>query len=124
MTLTLHTRLLTYNEYTSLNRASKYMAASRKKAVEEEILYELLEQGAGQFPAGQKHFDFSWYTKHKRQDPDNIASSIKFIFDAFVKGGYMDNDGWKDVGTIYHMFHTTTAEERVEIYIYTDTDND
>ena len=40
---------------------------------------------------------FIWVEKHKRRDPDNIASAKKFILDGMVRAGMIHSDGWKHV---------------------------
>lgn len=38
--------------------------------------------------------EFVWVEKNKRKDPDNIASAVKFIFDAMVTSKIIPNDTW------------------------------
>jgi Holliday junction resolvase RusA-like endonuclease len=43
-------------------------------------------------------FEFTWFEKDRRRDPDNISGAgHKLIFDAMVKCGLIENDGWKQV---------------------------
>lgn len=62
-------------------------------------------------------FHFRWYTKNRRRDPDNIASACKFIFDAMIKQGCLENDSWKYVQFISHDFHVDKDNPRVEVLI-------
>jgi len=41
--------------------------------------------------------DFTWHEKNKRRDKDNVAVGKKFIFDAMVDAGVIENDGWKQI---------------------------
>jgi hypothetical protein len=41
--------------------------------------------------------DFVWIEKTRKRDPDNVAAGKKFILDALVKNGTIENDGWKYV---------------------------
>lgn len=40
---------------------------------------------------------FEWREKDRRRDPDNIAAAKKFILDAMVTAGVIENDGWKQI---------------------------
>lgn len=59
----------------------------------------------------------TWYRKNRRSDPDNVASGIKFILDGFVESGLLDNDGWKQIGTLVHKFEIDKDNPRVEVRI-------
>lgn len=41
--------------------------------------------------------DFVWCEPNARRDPDNIASAKKFILDALVRSGVLENDTYKYV---------------------------
>ena len=49
-------------------------------------------------PIERAWFDFIWYEKSRRRDPDNIAAAgRKLLLDALVSAGILPNDGWKQV---------------------------
>ncbi len=60
---------------------------------------------------------FNWYCKDKRRDKDNIIAGQKFIIDGLVKAGVIENDGWKQIGNIFHFFEVDSENPRVEIII-------
>lgn len=47
---------------------------------------------------------FQWMESKKNRDPDNIAAGKKFIFDALVDAGVLENDGWKQVAGFTDVF--------------------
>ena|SRR5699024_10789118 len=66
---------------------------------------------------GLNDYTFVWYRKTKRADPDNVSVGQKYIFDGLIKGGRLENDGWKQVNSITHKFKVDKKKPRVEIYI-------
>ncbi len=51
------------------------------------------------FGAEKVLFRFKWLEANRMRDPDNVTSGgRKIILDGLVKGGYLGNDGWKNVG--------------------------
>ena len=65
-----------------------------------------------------KWFDITitWMETDRRRDPDNISSGIKFILDAFVHAGIIENDGWKQVKSIKHNFFAGD-EQKIHIIL-------
>jgi hypothetical protein len=43
---------------------------------------------------------FGWVCKNKRQDPDNVISAMKYVFDGMVTAGLVAGDGWNNVREI------------------------
>lgn len=66
---------------------------------------------------GKYDWTFVWYRKNRRNDPDNIQVGTKYIFDAFVKNGVIENDGWNEINSITHKFRVDKDNPRVEIFI-------
>lgn len=60
---------------------------------------------------------FQWFCKDKRRDKDNIIAGQKFIIDALVMAGVIENDGWEQIGNISHSFEIDKENPRVEIFI-------
>jgi hypothetical protein len=98
-------RLPGLNEVTAQNRRNRYAGAKQKKAVEDALLAQL--HGIPTLPAGCA-WRFTWYEADRRRDPDNIASAVKFIFDALQAAGAIANDNWQYVGSIAHRFRVQT----------------
>ena len=61
--------------------------------------------------------DITWICKNRMKDPDNISGGVKFILDGLVGAGVIDNDGWKQVGSIRHSFEVDKDNPRVEVTI-------
>lgn len=62
-------------------------------------------------------YTITWYCPNKRKDKDNIMGGQKFIFDGLVAAGRLSNDGWNDIGDIWHRFQVDKENPRVEIDI-------
>ena len=60
---------------------------------------------------------FIWHRKDRRNDPDNIQVGTKYILDAFVEKGIIENDGWKNINSIAHFYKVDKQNPRVEIYV-------
>lgn len=61
--------------------------------------------------------EITWICKNRRKDKDNISGGIKFILDGLVAAGVIENDGWGQVGDIYHKFKVDKHNPRVEVEI-------
>ena len=59
----------------------------------------------------------TWYEPTKRRDVDNITFAVKFIQDALVKAGILENDGQKQVHEIEHIVLTDRDNPRIEVEI-------
>lgn len=59
----------------------------------------------------------TWYCPNKRKDKDNIMAGQKFIFDGLQAAGKVDNDGWKQVRNVLHIFEVDKENPRVEVDI-------
>ena len=72
------------------------------------------------------HYDkvklhYVWYEPNKKRDGDNISFASKFIQDALVKAGVLDNDNLNNIVGSTHDFRY--GEYAVEIFIE-ERDND
>lgn len=63
------------------------------------------------------NFEITWYCKDRRKDKDNIMGGQKFIFDGLVEAGVIKNDGWAQIGDIWHRFSIDKENPRVEIRV-------
>ena len=60
---------------------------------------------------------FKWIEYNKRRDPANVcAGGRKFILDALVKGGFLENDNW-NVKHFTDEFKVNRRQSGVEITI-------
>lgn len=91
-------------------RYSKY--AQEKREWEERVI--LICKAHKLKPVQSRvYFDFIWYEKNRRRDPDNIAASKKFILDALVRAGILPDDGWNYVGGFKDRFCLTEGRPGV-----------
>ena len=61
--------------------------------------------------------EITWICKNRRKDKDNIMAGTKFILDGLVQAKVIENDGWKQIGDIYHKFKIDKHNPRVEVAI-------
>ena len=47
---------------------------------------------------------FSWVTKNRRVDPDNISHGSKYAIDGLVNAGILPDDGRKVIRSLTHLF--------------------
>lgn len=106
--------LPTANEIIQANRSNFYVGAKQKKQFTKAIAYKCLSQ---KIPKIDKKFDIYcyWYRKDSRTDKDNISGGIKFILDGMQKAGVIKNDGWKEIGNIFHYFKKSDENKVVVI---------
>lgn len=116
-TLIIPGKLPNLNDYTEACRGNRYSGAKMKKNAEEIICSHILEQ------IPRAHFDcpvqvsFRWYEANRRRDLDNIAFAKKFILDALVRSGVLDNDNWQGVSGFSDSFFIDPKNPRIEVDI-------
>lgn len=59
----------------------------------------------------------TWYEENKRRDIDNITFATKFIQDALVKCGVLENDGQKQINKVIHDVQVDKNNPRIEVEI-------
>ena len=89
-------RLPSLNEYTRACRTNAYVGAKMKSDIEEQLMWAIKAQGIKR-PNGRVLVRFVWREKTKKRDLDNIAFAKKFILDAFVHMGVLEDDSQKYV---------------------------
>lgn len=91
-----------YNKMLGAANHNKFAGAGIKKRNQKLMVEQL--QHAKPLP---KHcsYTFNWHRSDKREDPDNIASSVKYFFDALQEVGAIENDNWEYIASIHHTFH-------------------
>lgn len=98
---------------TSKTHWAKY--ANEKKYLTENIA--LLAKSKIKKKYEKVNLTFVWYCKNKRKDKDNIIAGQKFIIDALVLAGVIKNDGWNEIGNIFHFFEVDDKNPRIEVII-------
>lgn len=86
-------------------RCNKYQAAKFKADLEEKIGYFLVKMPKWDKPI---RIHFRWIEANKKRDFDNIAASKKFILDALVKYGKLQDDNRKCVTAFTDTFEYGT----------------
>ena len=112
-------KLPSLNEVIGDNRSNRYMAAKKKRDIQRDILtYIRLSCLNGDLVPQKKRCTISltWHEKTHRRDVDNIQSAQKFILDAMVEGGILEDDSRKYVSQIYHHI-VDDDRDFVEVYI-------
>ncbi|MBL4576412.1 MAG: hypothetical protein JKY51_10020 [Opitutaceae bacterium] len=105
------------NTYINVERTHRFKASALKKH-ETNLVADLV--GYKQVPPVNfypVHIAFTWYTKDKRKDADNVCFSRKFLLDGLVKGGVLFDDSRKYVGGFSDTFAVDKENPRVEIVI-------
>lgn len=110
-------KLIGHNQYINKNRSNRYSGNSEKKKIEQLISYFIID--AKLQPLTNKcDVILVFYEGDKRRDPDNIASSKKFIFDALVSSGVLHKDGQKFVGNFIDIFKPSPIKNKWYIDVY------
>lgn len=117
-TLIITGRLPGLNDLINAERTNKYIAAQMKKRD-----MELVGWCAKRYLNGWKAYapvvmHYRWYEPNTRRDKDNVSSyGRKIIQDALVVGGYLENDGWKQIVGFDDTFFVDKDNPRVEVDI-------
>ena len=94
------------NDYTAACRSNKYVGAKFKADIEEVIgwyIRQALTLETLKKPKGAVLIHFEWHERTKKRDADNIASAKKFILDALVNMGVLEDDSRKYVKGFYDV---------------------
>lgn len=105
------------NEYTRDNRANKYQGSNSKKINQQTAkiaIYKAKLKKVDKYPIQLK---IVWYEPNKRRDIDNITFATKFILDALVETGIIENDSQKYVNSISHRVRIDKDNPRIEVEI-------
>lgn len=116
--LTIPGRLIGLNQYVDYERASKYSGAKVKKEMQNLIRWYIRRDLRGLHFSGPVVMAYKWIEKAKTRDKDNIAFAKKFIQDALVCEGVLDNDGWDDIESFMDEFAIDKNKARVEVRMW------
>lgn len=107
-------KLTGLNMYTRLNRAHWSAGAQEKECMDNYIMWQLNPLQRILKPV---KVIITWCEPNRMRDPDNIASAKKFILDALVKRGVLENDGWKQIVSFADYFKVDKENPRVEVVL-------
>ena len=108
-------RLQGLNEYTKINRANRYGANASKQRIEQSLILAIREHKLKKVDKYPIKLKITWYEPDRRRDVDNITFAVKFIQDALVKSGILENDGQKQINAIEHIVLTDRDNPRIEV---------
>lgn len=110
-------RLPSLNEYINACRRNRYAAAKMKEDSEDKIGWCIMGQKLEPVK-GLVDITYVFYESNRKRDKDNISGvAHKFINDALVKFEILENDGWKNIGSLTDIFETDRENPRIEVYI-------
>ena len=115
--LTLPGTLPGLNEYIRDERTNRLKAAAVKRGTENLIGYCIKEQLRNVKFTRPVSIRYLWVESNKRRDKDNIAFAKKFVQDALVTMGVLQNDGWREIASFTDEFAVDAKNPRVEIEI-------
>ena len=111
-------RLNNLNDLIAAERTNRFKAAKMKRDDEQTVLWACKGCLRGWKASGPVRMHYKWYEPNTRRDMDNISSyGRKVIQDALVKGGYLENDGWKQIIGFDDEFYVDKKVPRVEVWI-------
>lgn len=117
-TLIIMQRLHGLNEYINAERTNKHIAANMKKSDMEIVQRYAKITLKGWKATTPVRMHYRWYEPNKKRDKDNISSyGRKIIQDALVVGGYLENDGWKQIVGFDDAFFVDKQNPRIEVDI-------
>lgn len=121
MKFVIYGRLDSLNDYVLACRSQRYAGASMKKRNENKINQAIIQaleakeiKRVNKYPCMLK---ITWYEPNKRRDVDNIVFATKFILDALVNEGVLDNDSQKHVSGLAHDVKIDKLNPRIEVEI-------
>ena len=114
MKYTIKGRLPGLNEYITALNSNRYEGNAMKQQAEKDITRQLIPKVKITKPVFIK---YKWYEQSRRRDLDNVAFAKKFINDAMVKCGVLQNDGWKNIVGFSDEFYIDKENPRTEIEI-------
>ncbi len=110
-------RLPGLNEYITAERTNRYKGAAMKRQAENVVIAAAKKLGKWR-PDGPVRMVYNWFEPDRRRDKDNISSfGRKVIQDALVKGGWLKNDGWKEIAGFEDRFSVGKKNPRIEVEI-------
>ena len=115
---TIRGKLPGLNDYITAERTNRYKGAAMKRQSEAIVLHAARSLGKYR-PDGKVRMVYRWYEQTQRRDKDNISSfGRKVIQDALVKGGWLANDGWRNIEDFEDRFYVDRKNPRIEVEIW------
>lgn len=108
-------RLDGLNDYTKACRANRYGANSMKKKNEAKVFEGIKRAGLTKVDQYPINLYIIWNEPNRRRDIDNITFATKFIQDALVKSGILEDDSQKYIVGVFHRVLVDRDNPRIEV---------
>jgi Holliday junction resolvase RusA-like endonuclease len=105
------------NEYINAERRNRYQAATMKKQAEHTVMVRAKQQLKSVKINKPVKMQYVWVEANRKRDKDNISFARKFIQDALVKVGILENDGWAQIEGFEDIFMVDKDNPRIMISI-------
>ena len=119
-TFTVPGRLPCLNDYIKIERGGggRYGAAQMKRETQNLIHWAIKGSPLRAVKLeGPVTIHYLWLEQDRRRDKDNIAFAKKFIQDALVAAGVLENDGWRHIEGFTDSFAVDSKNPRIEVTI-------
>ena len=110
-------RLSSMNDYTLANRSNKFGGAQLKRKNEKIVKDGILESRITKVTRYPIKLKITWYEPNSRRDCDNIQAGTKFIQDALVQMGIIEDDSQKYINALEHIVKVDKENPRIEVEI-------
>lgn len=107
-------RLAGCNDYVRMCRANARAGAKVKRENQDIALWCIRQAGLAPM-RGPVDVRFTWIEPDMRRDKDNIRFAAKFVLDALVEAGVLENDNWACVGSLSDDYLVNKANPRVVV---------
>lgn len=112
---TIYGRLDSLNDYTKSCRANRYGANAMKRKNEAKVIEGIKRAGLKKAEHYPINLYIIWYEPNRRRDVDNITFATKFIQDALVKFGILEDDSQKYIVGVFHRVLVDKDNPRIEV---------
>ena len=110
-------RMKGLNEYITAERTNRFMAAKMKKNQEAAVVAAFRKKFPDLKIKNPILLHYEWHEPNKLRDHDNVAFAQKFIQDALVKCGAINDDNWNGVVGFTHCFKVDKVHPGVNVVI-------
>ncbi len=107
-------RFIGLNDYVGACRRNRYIGAKLKRE-QQDIALRAIEAADLLKVRRKVDISFTWVEPNSRRDHDNVAFAKKFILDALVEAGVLENDNPHVVGNFADYFLVNRSDPRVEV---------
>lgn len=106
------------NDIIGAARTHYHAAASQKKKAQKVVIEAARRAGLDEVRLkGPTRVEITWVEPNKRRDVDNICAGVKFILDALVEFGVLENDDQKHIVSIEHHILCDRGNPHVAVWL-------